>query len=81
MDTINWHHIRGLVILALIGFFLIHVVLVASLQKWRAKRRANGLQAQSALIPAEPIAGNRVGPAANQRASHDHAAGLVRHAA
>ena len=38
MDTINWLHIRGLALLALVGFFVMYAVLVASLQKWRVGR-------------------------------------------
>jgi hypothetical protein len=40
METINWLHIRGLALLALLGFFIIYAVLVASWHNWHYKRRA-----------------------------------------
>ena len=41
MDTINWLHIRGLALLALLGFFILYAVLVASWHDWRDQRRTD----------------------------------------
>jgi hypothetical protein len=50
MDTINWLHIRGLALLALLGFFIIYTVLVASWHTWRVKRRARRVPKQDASL-------------------------------
>ena len=83
MDTINWLHIRGLALLALLGFFIIYTVLAASWHNWRVKRRARQVPKQDASLAAEPFANGAVSPASKPQAWRDErsAAGLTRRAA
>jgi hypothetical protein len=82
MDTINWLHIRGLALLALLGFFIVYAVLVASWHNWRVTRRVR-VQKQDASLAAAPFAGGTTSPAAKPHARRDErsAPGLIRHAA
>jgi hypothetical protein len=71
MDTINWLHIRGLALLALLGFFIIYAVLVASWHNWRDQRRTRQVPKRNASHTAEPFASGTVSAAANPHACHD----------
>jgi hypothetical protein len=46
VDTINWLHLRGLALLALLGLFFIYALLVALCHDWRVKRRARRIAVQ-----------------------------------
>ena len=39
MDTINWLHLRGLALLALLGLFVMYASLLVSWQSWQGRRR------------------------------------------
>ncbi len=54
MDTINWLHLRGLALLALLGLFIMYIVLAAFLQDRRLKRRAPRVNEQSHPPSVEP---------------------------
>lgn len=82
MDTINWLHIRGLALLALLGFFIIYAVLVASWHNWRIQKRTRQMPKRDALHAAEPFVVDTVSHAANPPACEDErSANLIRHAA
>jgi hypothetical protein len=72
MDTINWLHLRGLALLALLGLFIMYAVTRAFWQDWRVKRRTRRIPAQVVLPSAQPTtAGGGDGRIAQPRAWHD----------
>jgi hypothetical protein len=84
MDTINWLHLRGLALLALLGLFFMYALVVALCHDWRVKRRARRIAGQRkahAMQPALARGGDR--HVAAPRAWHDEtsAADVTRRAA
>ena len=54
MDSINWLHLRGLAMLAILGLFFIYALLVAYCHDLRVKRRARRIAERRKSLPAQP---------------------------
>ncbi len=83
MDTINWLHLRGLALLALLGLFIMYALLVAYWHDWNAERRARRIAEERKPLPEGPVANGGGSPAAQPHAWHDKSStmGLVKRAA
>jgi hypothetical protein len=56
MDTINWLHLRGLALLALLGLLFIYALVVAFCHDWRIRQRARRITEQHRALSVEPAA-------------------------
>ena len=84
MDSINWLHLRGLALLALLGLYFTYALLVATWPTWRRKLRARrSAELRASRLTRTESGRSEDGHVTSPRAWHDvkPAVDLTRHAA